>query len=580
MKKYLQSLAILIICPCFYVHTVLYSATHFLGGDSDYFTYNAFPDLDIAHSKMNVKKYHQTGEIRISGVIINNGRLAIQSFNLVYQVDQQIPVTHTVNPVSIAATSLYDYSHPVRWNVAKSGTYTLKVWTENVNGQADMDRSNDTIIKKIIVLDPVPDILDSYLKYKSNKKIIADPLKAISQPRDLDFHPDRNRYELWVINKSTAEDGGMTVKISNAGKTNQTHLLQQDGNAWHFMSLPTGIAFSDNENFATSPGVYDANHNGGEPFTGPTLWSSDPAVYAVPVPGGNGSHLDMLHQSPYSMGICHETDNVFWIADGSNGDLVRYDFGEDHGPGQHDHSDGIIRRYPDAEFYAEPTYDVVSHLSLDKKTNWLYYVSTSERKVKRLNIKSGSFAYNIPPYEPVKEYSVYFNSIVETVVSGGASMPSGLEVFNERLLVTDFVTGDIYFYDITSTKPSYLGKVETNSPGIMGITVGPDGKIWYVNKIQNQVVRLDTTTVLVSSNDVHDDVSFDLFPDPAKNSITLQFDKAPGYLEIIDINSRIIKIMEIKTQKEIIDISDLPSGMYLAKYTCKDAQKIIKWIKQ
>jgi hypothetical protein len=61
--------------------------------------------------------------------------------------------------------------------------------------------------------------------------------------------------------------------------------------------------------------------------------------------GGNGSHLDMLHGSPFSMGIAHEVDNVFWVCDDWNKDIVRYDFVGDHGPGNDDHSDAIVNRY-------------------------------------------------------------------------------------------------------------------------------------------------------------------------------------------------------------------------------------------
>ena len=88
------------------------------------------------------------------------------------------------------------------------------------------------------------------------------------------------------------------------------------------------IAFSDdNINFATSTGIQDANHTTPVPgiFAGPTLWSSDLNVFAMPS-GGNGSHLDMLHQSPNSMGIAHEADNIFWVYDGYNQNIVQYNF--------------------------------------------------------------------------------------------------------------------------------------------------------------------------------------------------------------------------------------------------------------
>ena len=42
------------------------------------------------------------------------------------------------------------------------------------------------------------------------------------------------------------------------------------------------------------------------------------------------------------MGIAYETGNVYWIFDGNNNDIVRYDFVADHGPGNTFHDDGCL----------------------------------------------------------------------------------------------------------------------------------------------------------------------------------------------------------------------------------------------
>ena len=94
---------------------------------------------------------------------------------------------------------------------------------------------------------------------------------------------------------------------------------------WHLVKMETG---------ATTSGILDANRRGGS-FTGPALWSGNLDIYAKPS-GGNGSHLDMLHGSPFSMGIASEKENAYWVFDGYNQHIVRYDFGGDHGPGNAD----------------------------------------------------------------------------------------------------------------------------------------------------------------------------------------------------------------------------------------------------
>ena len=171
----------------------------------------------------------------------------------------------------------------------------------------------------------------------------ADRQDNINTPWDLDFHPFRPN-ELWILNKGIESTGGNTVTISNAGTPEQTAEYRKDANSWHFMALPSAMSFSQElGTWCTTAEILDANRQGGS-FTGPTLWSGDMSVYAKPT-RGNGSHLDMLHGSPYSMGVEADVDNAFWVFDTENNCLAWYDFVEDHGPGNSDHSDGRIHRY-------------------------------------------------------------------------------------------------------------------------------------------------------------------------------------------------------------------------------------------
>lgn len=408
---------------------------------------------------------------------------------------------------------------------------------------------------------------------KNGELTIGNSSDGILVPRDLDFHPILTRSELWVVLKSTESSGGKTVKFTNAGQSGQTSLLQQDGNAWHFMSLPTGIAFSDNENFCTSPGVYDSNHDGGLPFTGPALWSSDPLIYAQPS-GGNGSHIDMLHQSPYSMGICHEVDNVFWDFDGDAGEVVRYDFESDHGPGNSDHSDGIIRRFSGLGLQAEPTHNVPSHLILDKETGMLYIVDTGNDRILRMDINSGSFTNNLTPYEAVAEYSTWGGVSYNLFADSGLTTPSGIDFIENRLLVSDYATGEIIIYDKSNSTGIELGRITTGTPGIMGIKIGPDGKIWYVNSITNEVIRIDGISSGISENNFGRTMS--IFPNPASDNITISSNKDLADLKIIiyDAAGKIVKEAQGQNSKSVsLMVGDIASGIYTVQL--KNAKEII-----
>jgi hypothetical protein len=496
-----------------------------------------------------------------------------------YQIDDEPVVTSSITDLNIEPFDHYNFTHPQPWNATEEGSYNLKVWATNINGAEDMDTSDDLAEKTVIVGPGIPNIVDDYVNLGGApaQTVIADESDGAAVPRDLDFHPILSNNDLWVVLKSTENEGGRTLKISNAGQSGQTELVQQDGNAWHFMSLPTGIAFSENSNFATSPGVYDANHNGGAPFTGPALWSSDPDVYAQPS-GGNGSHLDMLHESPYSMGIAHDSGNAFWVNDGENDCVTYYDFQADHGPGNADHADGIIRKYEGMDLVEDPQHHVPSHLVLQKETGWLYVVDSENARVVRLDVNSGEEISSFAPYEEVEETTVYGNFTSSDFITSGLAEPAGIDVLEDRLIVSDHATGEIHLYDISGDSAVELGIIETGDPGIMGVKIGPDGKIWYVNASTNEVVRLENDVVSVEENS---QFNFSIYPNPTTNNELNISTNASGkvFLNIIDISGKVQLKETLTTHQAQIDLSSLAAGTYFIQFMSSGEMTTKKFIK-
>lgn len=349
--------------------------------------------------------------------------------------------------------------------------------------------------KKDKLEDPPVDLTSQVPEFfGSNKQnptftLIADGQSKIKEPQDLDFNPKRSN-ELWVINKGTELSGGSTVMFTQVGKENQKYDYRQDGNAWHFMSLPSALSFSSTGNWATSANVLDANHAGGT-FTGPTLWSGDLNIYAKYAgPGTNGSHLDMLHGSPFSMGIESEMDNVYWIFDGYYNQIVRYDFAADHGPGNHIHDDGKIFRYPEMKVKRDP--NIPSHLVFDEKQQWLYVVDGGNKRILRMLAHSGIQSKQLPLINEILADHWEMSGLVWEVfipANAGLVSPSGIEIKGNRLFVTDYDNGDIICYDTNSG--AELSRVQSGERGIMGITIGPDGKLYFVNAISNKIIRID-----------------------------------------------------------------------------------------
>ncbi|HIA11210.1 MAG TPA: T9SS type A sorting domain-containing protein [Flavobacteriales bacterium] len=458
------------------------------------------PELDASMLTLETSAFMEIGSIDVIGDAENLGATAITSLDINYSIDSGPTVTDALTGLNIAPFTEYNFTHATPWVPTVGGDYTLKVWVSNVNGSAvDSVPANDMITKQITIVGQTPNIISSYT-YTGNTFAyteIGNSTDAISIPMDLDFHPNG---ELWVVNlglwNGTGSSGGTTITFYKPGEVGQQSLYRKDSNSKHFMALPTGLAFSLNGNFATSPSVYDANDNGGSPFTGPALWSSDSSIYAQPS-GGNGSHLDMLHMSPYAMGIANEKDNIFWVFDSESNDIVKYDFVDDHGPGNTEHGDGKVYRYEDI-VVDRIDLTTACHLAFDDDKKWLYIVDAGSLRVIRLDITTGTVGGtpSFTNYDGLATYQKVSGATQEVVVSSGLVKPSGIAVIEDRMLVSDNSNGEIIIYDISAIPATEMTRLQTGSAGVMGLEIGPNGKIWYVNTPNNTVNRIDPDSIL------------------------------------------------------------------------------------
>ncbi|MBD80110.1 MAG: hypothetical protein CL840_14450 [Crocinitomicaceae bacterium] len=412
----------------------------------------------------------------------------------------------------------------------------------------------------------------------SNKyTVVGDVSDGLSSPVDLDFNKT-DLTELWVINMRTETMGGNTVTYRNAGKSNQEAFLKTDGNARHFMSLPTALAFGDKGDWANSPGVLDANFSGGQraPFTGPSLWSSDFTIYAQWAgPGTNGSHLDMLHGSPRSMGIAWEVGNKYWLFDGENGHLVSYDFVIDHGPGNSNHDDGRLRRYQEIELKRNGL--IPGHMEIDPERKWLYINDIGNSRIIRVDITSGNVkgSSSIPPREALAENNDIINMKWEVVASTGLKKPCGLDVDRNRLIVTDNETDEIIVYDITKNDGTFpeIGRISVPYIDIMGIKLDQEGKIWFVDKSAKVVIRIDNDNAIkkvksdgsiVSVKQAGEKQLISFFPNPANEVLNFNGLNSNVELVIHDIAGRIaLENFDLTPGNSRVDISTLTEGMYV-----------------
>jgi len=351
------------------------------------------------------------------------------------------------------------------------------------------DDEQEIIPEEQVTIASIPAFYAEGNREEPSFTVIAERADRVQEPQDLDFHPTRDN-ELWIVNKGTDASGGSTVTISNAGLANQSELWRRDGNAWHFMALPSAISFSkSNENFGTTANIQDANRQGGT-FTGPSLWSSDMSIYAQdPGPGLNGSHLDMLHGSPYCMGMESDEDNAFWVFDSYNGHIAWYDFAADHGPGHDDHSDGVVYRYVEMPLTRDAS-GIPSHIVEDDASGILFVCDPANSRVLWMNTQSGSIDKTLPLInEQLASHQEMKDLEWGVFADAGLNKPCGIEVIGDVLYVSDNATGEIIAYN-KETKVE-LARITASEKGIMGLKADKNGALFFVNAETNEVVRID-----------------------------------------------------------------------------------------
>ncbi len=330
---------------------------------------------------------------------------------------------------------------------------------------------------------------------------IAGGEVGLARPRDLEFHP-RNPDQLWIVSQGmTFGASAVIVLFEPTAAVIGAGLYNGPGN-FHFLARPSALAFSDDPAFPNFATAHDEDEEtqgpvsqGGTPadFMGPTLWPADAAVFE----GGHASHMDMLHNSPNAVGIAWEVGNAYWVFDGYHSSLTRYDFVDDHDLAGVDHSDGIVARYVEGEVSYVP--EVSSHLVFDHTSSLLYVADTGNNRIAVLDTTTGTRGSNVFPnydsgggFGTGEQYRVD-DAVLTTLVDGdtvtGMGKPSGLEMHDGILYVSDYDSSIIYAFDKDGNLLDWL-ETGLGAGCVMGMAIADDGSIYLVDSEQDKVLRI------------------------------------------------------------------------------------------
>ena len=124
-------------------------------------------------------------------------------------------------------------------------------------------------------------------------------------------------------------------------------------------------------------------------------------------------------------------------------------------------------------------------------------------------------------------------------------------------------------YDIEAPRFPEIGRIEIGyaHSSIMGITVGPDNKIYYTDFINRLVVRIDNSMVNPIGVEEKSPLTFRVSPNPASNGfsrIQLDGDARNAVVLVKDLTGRTVQQLPVNGQSTIdLNLGTLAAGMYM-----------------
>jgi len=378
-------------------------------------------------------------------------------------------------------------------------------------------------------------------------EILAENL---SHPWDVAFHPRPGSHLKTLSEARSFSTEGLEAWVANAGNhtltivsgidtEHMTTISRRDRGYFHYMTHIAAISFNevgvevsgrteDKDTFGYFATCQNNNNDylgSKEPnyFMGPSLYdsrSNDGRRNLVNLMGDECDpenseecfflHSDMLHEAPSCVGIVHDPEvstsygNVYWQIDGWNQQLVRFDFQQPHGPGSMEHSIAAVRRFPEIDL--EVSLDHHAGMAINENTGLMYVANYHRNSIAVIDTASGKYARTAREEYPIFssrlpsfEYSIYECTLNRKI---SVIEPTGIAVDKEKNLLYVASGGSrIVVLDISTD--AIIEEIETGYENIMGITLGADGKIYFVDAVAEVLVAVsvaDETDCLESFN--------------------------------------------------------------------------------
>lgn len=165
-----------------------YAAT-FVGFDN--LNVYAPAQYDLGVTSQNLLPLMQVGKAyTFSGALYNYGSTAITSMNMNYRVNGGAIQTQSIGSINITPLNSYNWTlSSIPYTPGSSGTYTVKYWADNLNGNNDGAHANDTLVATFQAYDS---LVTKYPLFEEFNQASCDPCAAATPNLDSVLYNNRN----------------------------------------------------------------------------------------------------------------------------------------------------------------------------------------------------------------------------------------------------------------------------------------------------------------------------------------------------------------------------------------------------
>lgn len=106
---------------------------------------------DASVTFINMQDVVVPGTHNVAVRMLNAGTSYITSMDMNWNVNNGPVYTMNIPSINLPQGSYYTVTNSTAWNPTVNGTYTIKAWASNINGQSDQYTGNDTLARTVFV---------------------------------------------------------------------------------------------------------------------------------------------------------------------------------------------------------------------------------------------------------------------------------------------------------------------------------------------------------------------------------------------------------------------------------------------